>query len=871
MNVVFHGERPKASLFRAIARFILFIGCVGGVVGGVVGLVAYGTFAKEIPNFDSMADYRPKLVSQVFDHSGRVIGEFYNERRIVLPYDDIPPKMVQAFLASEDDRFFEHEGIDYLGILRAAFANLRAGRVVQGGSTITQQVAKSLIISAEGYKSGSAKKLSRKLKEAILARRLEKKLSKEDILALYLNQIFLGNQAYGVQSAAQNYFRKNVDEMNIAEMALLAGLPQAPSRYSPFRYPKRAKKRREYVLNRMVKEGFVTQLEANEARETPIVVYPAANVSKETTPYYTEHVRKLLLGKGKRRFCKNIQGTESKYAKNPPPDDSVQLKFSNKQLLEQGLKIYTAVDLDKYRTAENAAYRTLRMVDKRQGYRGPLMELKTEAERENFTNLYKQELKALGRYNKLKEGEFYVGVIDSIDRGRTNMTLQIGPHKALLPISAMRWARKVDPQVWFERGLRTTIPKTFKKGQVLMVRKTTLEEIKKDRYATSLLKKLPKDKLKNIVALEQAPSLEGALLSVHRRSGYVQAMIGGYSFERSEFNRSLQACRQPGSSFKPLVYTSALDLEKWTPSTIVLDAPITSNDASAGLRWKPSNFSGKFIGEVTLRTALQNSMNVPAIKVLNAVGIGPAIRYAERLGIRSELRPELGMALGASAVTMSELVDVYMLFSNYGKKIKKRFITRIVDRDGKVLYDNGYYADPWSGMDLKVDRALAWSDEPPEQVIDREIGFIGTKMMRNVVLGGTGTGAQRVGVPVAGKTGTTNDSFDAWFMGFTTEIVTAAWVGYDDYVIPMGRYEQGGRAALPLWVSYMKGSMTQRTGEFQPPPGVVFVRIDPKTGKRARPGTIGAVREAFRRGTEPKEFVAKAGEIRSDEFFYNDN
>ena len=499
------------------------------------------------------------------------------------------------------------------------------------------------------------------------------------------------------------------------------------------------------------------------------------------------------------------------------------------------------------------------------------MQLKTAEARAKFSAMYSEELKALGRYTKLKDGEFYVAVVTGIDRGRLNMQVQIGPHKALLPISTMRWARKVDPQVWFERALKSSIPKTFRKGDVLLVRKTTLDEIKKDRYAISLLKKIPKDPSLNLVALEQAPNLESALLSVERRSGYVQAMIGGYSFERSEFNRALQACRQPGSSFKPIVYTAALDLEEWTPSTIVLDAPITSNDASAGLRWKPSNFSGKFIGEVTLRTALQNSMNVPAIKVLDAVGIGPAIKYAERLGIRSELRPELGMALGSSAITMSELVDVYLLLSNYGRRIKKRFITRIVDRDGKVLYDNGYHADPWSGMSLKVDRALAQSEEPPAQVIDREIGFIATKMMRNVVLGGTGTGAQRVGVPVAGKTGTTNDSFDAWFMGFTTEIVTAAWVGYDDYVIPMGRYEQGGRAALPLWVSYMKRSMDHKTGEFQPPNGVVFVRIDPKTGKRARPSTLGAVREAYRKGTEPKEFVKKAGEVRSEEFFYNDN
>lgn len=834
-----------------IFRFVVFSSLVAGVVGLVVGLIAYGIFAQEIPDFESLDDYRPKLVTQIYDQSGQTIGEVFKERRVVVPYDHLPPRLVQAFLASEDDRFFEHSGIDYWGIVRAAWANLKAGRVVQGGSTVTQQVAKSLIISEEGYKAGSAKKLSRKIKEAILARRLEKKLSKQDILTLYLNQIFLGNQAYGVQSAAEYYFRKDVADLNVAEIALLAGLPQAPSRYSPFLHPKRAKSRREYVLRRMLEEGIITETELLEAKETPIVVYYAPNVSREVTPYFTEHVRRELFE-----------------------------RFDEKQVLTGGLQVYTTVDAERYRAAEDSVYDNLRMVDKRQGYRGPLARIPTKEGRDKFLEAYSEELRHLDRYAKLEDGELYVGMITKVDRKSNNIAVKIGPHDAILPLATMRWARSVDPQVWFERGLNDKIPKkrredgkwvkAFERGDLLLVRTTTMEVIKKDRYAYPYLKSIPKD-AGQLVALEQEPNLETALLSVHSESGYVMAMIGGYAFDRSEFNRALQACRQPGSSFKPVVYSAALALKGWTASTKVLDAPVAFDDPEAKRRWKPSNFDVKFMGEVTLRTALQNSMNIPAIRVLDAVGLDEAITYAKRLGIKSELRPELGLALGASCVTMGELANVYQLFANYGRRVPRRFITRVVDRDGKVLFDDGWYGDPWSGVALKIERAVRETDEPPEQVIEEQVGFLTTKLMRNVVLGGTGTGAQRIGVPVAGKTGTTNDSFDAWFVGFTTEITTAAWVGYDDYVIPMGRYEQGGRAALPVWVDYMKAAVKKKTDEFEPPEDIVFVRIDPKTGMRARADTVGSVREAYRRGSEPEEFVAKAGEARPDEFFMLDN
>ncbi|MEM7678183.1 MAG: penicillin-binding transpeptidase domain-containing protein, partial [Myxococcota bacterium] len=390
---------------------------------------------------------------------------------------------------------------------------------------------------------------------------------------------------------------------------------------------------------------------------------------------------------------------------------------------------------------------------------------------------------------------------------------------------------------------------------------------------------VPKKDNVNLVTLEQEPNLETALLSIDAHSGYILAMLGGYAFDRSEFNRALQACRQPGSSFKPIVYAAALDLEGWTASTLVLDAPLAFNDPSAKKRWKPTNFGQKFRGDVTLRTALQNSMNVPAIRTLSAVGLDSAIAYASKLGIRAgtpaspckALREELGLALGSSAVTMNDIVSVYQVFANYGTKVEQRFITRIVDRDGNVIVDNGYPADPWASVDRKVDRALAWSDKPPRRVIEPQIAYLITRMMRNVVEYGTGRAAKRIEVPVAGKTGTTNDSFDAWFVGFTTDIVTASWVGYDDYVVPMGRYEQGGRAALPVWVEYMSKGVKKKTDDFVAPSGVVSMLIDPETGLRAWPETEGAVEEAYREGSEPTEYISKSGQAEDDAFLMLDN
>lgn len=918
-KVRYEGGRARGSLLGRLFRVLVVLGLLGVLAGAGVGAYLYDSVADEVPDLGSFSDYRPKLATRVYAIDGQLIGELYREKRIFVPFERIPRRVVQAFLASEDDRFFDHGGVDFLGLLRAASANVRAGRVVQGGSTVTQQVAKALLIQNEGYEQGSAKKLSRKLKEVILAMRLEANLEKHEILALYLNHIFLGNQSYGVEAAAQNYFRKSVADLTLPEAALIAGLPQAPSRYSPFKHPKRAKERREYVLRRMLKEGFISAAELEAAESSPIVVYNAPDVSREVTPFFTEHVRRQLFE-----------------------------RFGEQQVLEGGLQVYTSVDVERYRAAEDALFDNLRMVDRRQGYRGPLgklpaaeipafLEAQRRAREERWREaqrIAEQRGQSFDLEAERAKPHLEVAVIERVDRERDLIHVNVAGEKAVLPLAGMRWARDPLPELYYESALLREIPrvrkhpetkaeparteKAFEPGEILLVRTSSYERLKKLPLAQGFVKNLPDDV--PLVELEQEPKLESALLSVENSTGYVSAMVGGWNFDKSEFNRATQACRQPGSSFKPIVYSAALKLKGWTLASTVDDSPIIAYDSENEKKWKPGNFETKFVGEVTIRTALQNSMNVPAIKTLVATGLREVIDWAGELGISTPIPPEQGIALGQACVTIADLTEVYRGFANYGRRARRgwfrpvepeaklaegktdadeatdaaptrrrrgarwalcredergkppctfheslRFITRVYDRDGKIIFDQTAPTDPWATFSEKLDRALVETASGTPQLMDRQTGYLITKMMRNVVMGGTGTPAQKLGVPVAGKTGTTNDSFDAWFVGFTTELTTAAWVGYDSYETPMGPYEQGGRAALPIWLGYMGRALKGRkTGEFPVPGGITFVRIDPMSGKRVK--GEGGVLEPFREGTEPSDFAPTAGEARSGEF-----
>ncbi len=795
------------------------------VLSGAGGIYLIYTLVKDsIPTLPELEQYNPALTTRVYDQSGILMGEFAVERRDVVPASRIPRPLVEAFIASEDDNFFSHSGIDPMGILRAAIKNLQAGRIVQGGSTITQQVAKTFI--------GRQKTFTRKFKEAILARRMERKYSKEDILYLYLNQIYLGHGSYGVQAAARNYFHKNAWELALPEMATLAGLPQAPSDYDPVERPDMALERRSYVLTRMREEGFITSGEEESASGAALEAHSIPDLFRNRAPYFTEEIRRQI----QQRY-----GTEGVY--------------------EGGLVVETTLDLDWQHAAQRVMNRGLRYLDHRQGYRGALTRLDSKEKIEDFLDAVQ---KHLGD-GELENGRPVPAVVEQV--GENQIKVAVGHSHGVLPIMGMRWARPPDPTVHFQSSSARVknARQVLRPGDVILVRRASPRALMTDEHP-AMKKFLPENG--TVFALEQIPSVQGALVSIEPRLGYVRAMIGGYNFLDSEFNRVLQACRQPGSAFKPVHYSLAIEEKEYNPATIIIDSAVVYDDPENEQRWKPENYERDFKGKVTVHAALVKSMNVPSIKVLDDVGIKEAIEWAHNLGITTGLREELGLALGSSCVKPWDLVRVYSVFAMGGRKPRLHMIRKVTDRFGRVLTNNTSYHDPWQTWDEKYDRAYDRLVTPMPRIISRESNYILTHLLQGVATRGTGARAKRLGKPVAGKTGTTNDSADAWFMGFTHDVVTGVWVGHDEPKDPLGRGENGSRAALPIWLEFMQAILKDRPQEeFEVPPGITFARIDPLTGLLARPDTPNSVLEAFRRGEEPKEYVPAKDVVRPGQFF----
>jgi penicillin-binding protein 1A len=897
-------------------RWAVYAGAASLVLAGlaVLGLwVAVARVARDLPDIGWAERYRPPIVSDVLSGDDQLLGEFYNERRRVVPYERIPKKMVQAFIAAEDDRFFDHNGLDLIGIARAAVQNVLAGRKKSGASTLTQQTAKAILISTWGFERATAKTFKRKLCEAILARRLEARFTKEEILSLYLNQVYLGHQSYGVQAAAENYFRKNVWNLTLGEMSLLAGLPQAPSKYSPFRHPERARNRRVYVLGRMLSEGMITQADHDSAVNEEVVVYPVEDVFRETAPFVTEHVR--------RDIAERYRVTRKRI-----DPDGTEREVEESRLQSDGLKVYATVDADLEREASNATLKGLLKADKRQGFRGPLMRLEPRSAAKpgskayetafatrvgEFLKLQREKGAAPDQAAKLAPDEVYVGVVK--DTTRDTATIAVGDRiEGVLPLSLMRWARKPNSEVNVEYwGGIDSVKSALDRGDVVLVRTAT-----KDERAAAVGKAARPAKGQSaetepavVFALEQDPSfvaegakaagaqvlapLQSALVSLDPKSGYIVAFIGGYDFNKSEFNRAFQACRQPGSSFKPVYYSAALDGQVrldadprcrsrllgdderkqcyaescrlregfengvfdaergrcyLTPSTVFFDKPFVSYDESNGVTWKPQNFEEGFKGNVLLRDALVNSMNLPAVRTLEAVGVKEAAAWARRLGITTKLNEDLSIALGSSCVTLWEMTHVYALFNQLGRKVTSTFIRRIVDRDGRVLEDHSSFYDPWTSLHSRLSAGYAALFTEREQVMEPNTAFVVTNLLNQVATRGTAARSNALGRKVAGKTGTTNDAFDAWFMGFTPELVTGVWVGFDSYDMPMGKYETGGHTALPIWMDYVGAALKGHPQtDFPVPEGVSYVVIDPKTGQRSETG----VSQPFRAGTEP--------------------
>ncbi|PLX97687.1 MAG: penicillin-binding protein [Desulfuromonas sp.] len=789
-----------------IIRVLLVLATAGMVSGFLLFASAYLYVAGDLPRVDTLADYRPPIITRVLSADGEVIAEFAKERRIVVPFKRIPTKLVQAFVAAEDSNFFEHTGIDFISILRAAYKNIKAGGIVQGGSTITQQVAKSLLLTPE-------KKFERKFKEAILSWRMEKALSKEEILYLYLNQIYLGHRAYGVQAAAENYFDKNIDELTLAECSILAGLPQAPSRYSPYNHYDRAKKRQKYVLDRMVADGYISQREADEADAEELTIQPRLNAHIAQAYYFTEQVRRYL----ENNYSQDILETE-------------------------GLTVHTSMNLQMQRAAQNAVRENLRDHDKRQGFRGPEKVL-TEEEAAAFLE---EQAESLTR-NPLELEQITDAVLVGSDQ--ETLHLRIGTVTGTLDPTAAEWAgllRAVSAESEPTRNPKSQQHK-LPLGSVLKVR---VKQINEDG---SLL-----------LGLEQEPLAQGAIVALEPNTGLVKAMVGGYDFLQSQFNRVLQARRLPGSAIKPLIYAAALD-KGYTPATVILDTPLIYKELSdAGLEksWKPKNYSKKFYGPTPLRTALAKSHNVITIKILEDIGVRYAANYAKKLGINSPLNYDLTLALGSSALTPLELATAYTVFANGGVRIKASYITKVTDRDGRVLES----IDP-ADFPEGINEGQRLINLSQERVISPETAYLVTNLLESVVRTGTGWRAKALRRPTAAKTGTTNDLKDAWFAGYVPQLVAVSWVGYD-HERPLGKHETGSKAAAPAWVSFMKEAVKNLEPiDFAVPDQMEFYPVDTETGLLAPEDSGNMHIEVFSPGTAPTRYALDEKKPKARDFF----
>ncbi|QTA78124.1 Penicillin-binding protein 1A [Desulfonema limicola] len=769
------------TIIFCIAGLLFFIAAAGTGLGG---LAVYNHYSRGLPDISFLKKYRPAAITTVYSDDNQKIAEFYKERRIVVPYSEIPDMLIKAFVASEDARFFEHEGIDLKSIIRAALKNFEAGRVVQGGSTITQQVIKCFLLTPE-------RKYERKIKEAILAFRIDKAFSKQDILYLYLNEIYLGHGAYGVAAAAENYFGKTLKELTLAESAILAGLPQAPSDYSPFRHFEEAKKRQQYVLNRMAELEFITRDQAEKAFNEELEIKPRRNWYIEHVPYYTEHVRRY-----------------------------VEAKYGQELLYKGGLKIYTAVNVDMQKAARKAVDKGLRELDKRHfGYRGPINNLKPDEIEPFLKNLEKEQ-----EDQALIQGDIVNAVVDNIDSKEREIRVFLGKDQGIISFNTMKWAgHKADRKAKTNNLAQALVP-----GDLIWVR---LEQKNKDTGYWDL-------------TLEQTPKTQSALICLESGTGHVKAMIGGRDFKSSQFNRAVQAKRQPGSAFKPIIYAAALD-KGYTPATEIIDNVFIYQNAK--MKWMPKNYDRKFYGPTLLRKALAKSRNLSTIQILNDIGVDYAVEYAKKLGIESELSPNLSLALGSSGVSLLELSTAYSVFNNKGFLIQPVFITKILDRDGNELEK---------------------AEITKKKVIEQSTAYLMTSLMESVVKEGTATKVRAINRPAAGKTGTTNNLHDAWFMGYTPDYIAGTWVGYDQEQ-SLGSKESGGRAAIPIWLDFMKEIHKDKPVKgFKAPKNVVFSKIDADTGLLPVPDTKKVIFECFKKGTVPTRYSRRSDSISEKDQFY---
>src|SRR5499427_2384475 len=796
---------------KLLLRFFGFLFAAGTILF-VVGVAATAGllwhFSKDLPDYSQLQDYEPPVMTRVHAADGSLVAEYARERRLYIPIQAVPKLVINAFLAAEDKNFYEHGGLDFTGIARAGIVylqNFGSSRRPQGASTITQQVAKNFLLTNE-------LSMTRKVKEALLALKIERTYSKEKILELYLNEIYLGLGAYGIAAASLVYFDKAVNELTVPEAAYLASLPKAPNNYHPFRQRERAIERRNWVIDRMAESGFVKTADAEKAKRLPLGV-----TSKSTSghvfaaEYFAEEVRRDLYE-----------------------------RYGEKKLYEGGLSVLTSLDTKLQVLARKTFTEGLVRYDETQGWRGPVSKIDVGGD----WGVKLAEVKALSDVTPWR-----LAVVLEVSDQSARIGLQPGREPGgyvskeravgILPLDGVKWAKPGGKAV-------AKVSQVVNPGDVIYV-----EAAKTDGQ----------------FVLHQIPEVSGAMVVEDPWTGRVLAVVGGFSFDQSQFNRATQALRQPGSSFKPFVYAAALD-NGYTPSTIVLDAPIEIDQGQGGGVWRPENFSsGKYQGPTTLRNALRLSLNTVTVRLAQDIGMPMISEYAKRFGVYDELPNYLSYALGAGETTVMRMVTAYSMIANGGRRVKPTLIDRIQDRYGRTIFKHD--ARECRGCDAPA----GWKNQPEpqlidhrEQVLDVMTAYQITSMMEGVVQAGTATVVKEVGKPIAGKTGTTNEAKDAWFVGFSPDVAVAIYMGYDK-PRPLGRGNAatGGHLAAPIARDFLKLALADKAAvPFKVPAGIKLVRVDARTGMRAGPESGRTILEAFKPGTAPPDNYSVIGVADAD-------
>ena len=790
---------------KVLLRFLGFLFAAGTIlfIAGVctaAGLMWH--YSKDLPDYSQLQDYEPPVMTRVHAADGSLLAEYAKERRLYLPIQAIPKLVTNAFVAAEDKNFYQHPGIDIYGIARAGLLyveNYGSNRRPQGASTITQQVAKNFLLTNEVS-------FTRKIKEALLALKIERTYSKQKILELYLNEIYLGFGAYGVAAASLLYFDKSVHELSIAEAAYLAALPKGPNNYNPFRRRDEAIARRNYVIDRMVEDGYIAAAAGDKAKKEPLdVTARPTGAHIFAAEYFAEEVRRYIYD-----------------------------NYGEKKLYEGGLSVRTTLDPKLQMLARKTMVNGLVNFDETQGYRGPVAKIDVSGD----WGVKLADVKSLSDIDPWR-----LAVVLEV----TDQSARIGLQPARDPGGAVVKARDIGTLPL--EGVKWAIKSGGKQGQRVGQVVSPGDVI----YVEPL-----GDQSQGQYRLRQVPEISGAMVVMDPHTGRVLAMVGGFSFDQSQFNRATQALRQPGSSFKPIVYAAALD-NGYTPSSIVMDAPLEIDMGQGGGIWRPENYGGKFFGPSTLRFGLEQSRNVMTVRLAQDIGMPLISEYAKRFGVYDELPPYLSYALGAGETTVLRMVTAYSMFDNGGRRVKPTLIDRIQDRYGHTIYKHD--ERECVGCD-----AAKWDNQPEptlidrrEQVIDPMTAYQVTSLMEGVVQRGTATVVREVGKPIAGKTGTTNDEKDVWFIGFSPDIVCGVYMGYDK-PRHIGRLATGGHLAAPVVKDFLKVALADKPPiPFRVPPGIKLIRVDARTGLRAGPGDTRVILEAFKPGTAPPDNYSVVG------------